>query len=109
MRASSDRNMALMMGLLSATASPLRHSIRSLGRYSMVSTRCLTARGYSAPAVNRFASNYSRPLSYNVNTHLNQRLRYSTEAPKGENPKDSEPSSSGGGRSGDGGGGGGGG
>ncbi|XP_012677755.2 AFG3-like protein 2 [Clupea harengus] len=100
--------MALMMGLLSAAASPLRLSIRSLGRYSMVRTLCLTTRGYSANAVNRIASHYSRPLSYYANSHLNFRLRYSTESPKGENPKESEPSSSGGGRSGDGSGGGGG-
>ncbi|XP_041964951.1 AFG3-like protein 1 [Alosa sapidissima] len=100
--------MALMMGLLSAAASPVRFSIRSLGRYSMVTTRCLTARGYSVTKVNRIASNYSRPLAYYANIHLNHRLQYS-ESPKSENPKESEPSSSGGGRSGDGGGSGGGG
>ncbi|XP_062402879.1 AFG3-like protein 2 [Sardina pilchardus] len=92
--------MALMMGLLSAAASPMRLSVRSLGRYSMVTTRCLTARGYSVTTVNRISSNYSRPLSYYANIHLNHRLRYSAESPKNENPKDSEPSSSAGGRSG---------
>ncbi|KAL2093467.1 hypothetical protein ACEWY4_010779 [Coilia grayii] len=100
--------MALMMGLLSTAALPLRFGVRSLGRYSMVTSRCLAARGYSATAVNTITSKYSRPLSFYADIHLKHRFRYSAEPPKGENPKESESSSGGGGRSGDGSGGGGG-
>ncbi|XP_063052702.1 AFG3-like protein 2 [Engraulis encrasicolus] len=106
--------MALMMGLLSTAALPLRFGVRSLGRYSIATTaRILTARGYSAPAINTILSKCSRPSSVYADIHLKHRLRYSTESPKGENPKESEPSSSsssgggggGGGRKGGGGGG----
>ncbi|XP_030650089.1 AFG3-like protein 1 [Chanos chanos] len=94
--------MALMIGLLSVAASPLRLAARALGRSSLVTARKLSSPVYTGCIPRVLAVNRLSPLS-SLGSAYSSTLFYSTEPPKdgkASGPDRSRGGGGGGGRKG---------